>query len=81
VTKLTIRAEKDEYVTFREYFVDQINDQPGPEAWPSNPVVGEVQLGVRLWKRFYAIGEYRVNQKCVGDEENFAAGIEYKVRW
>jgi len=62
-------------------FVDQIFDQPGPDAWPSNPVVGEMQLGVRLWNRFYAIGEYRVNQKRVGDEENFAAGIEYKVRW
>ncbi len=62
-------------------FVDQIFDQPGPDAWPSNPVVGEVQLGVRLWNRFYAIGEYRVNQKRVGDEENFAAGIEYKLRW
>ena len=62
-------------------FVDQIFDQPGPEAWPSNPIVGELQLGVRLWNRFYAIGEYRVNQKRVGDEENFAAGIEYKLRW
>ena len=62
-------------------FVDQIFDQEVPDAWPSNPIVGEVQLGVRLWDRFYAIGEYRVNQKRVGDEYNFAAGIEYRFRW
>ena len=62
-------------------FVDQSYGEELPDAMPSNPVIGEVQLGVRFWKDFYAIGEYRVNQKRVGDEHNFAAGIEYKIRW
>lgn len=62
-------------------FVDQTFGQDLPAALPSNPVIGEVQLGVRLWDRFYAIGEYRVNQLRVGDENNFAAGIEYKFSW
>ena len=62
-------------------FVDQSFDEDLPAAMPSNPIIGEFQLGIRFWKDFYAIGEYRINQKRVGDETNFAAGIEYKVRW
>ena len=62
-------------------FVDQTFGQDLPAALPSNPIVGEVQLGVRLWDKFYAIGEYRVNQLRLGDENNFAAGIEYKFSW
>ena len=62
-------------------FVDQSFDQDLPDTMPSSPIVGELQLGVRLWNRFYAIGEYRVNQRRVGDEYNFAAGIEYKFHW
>lgn len=62
-------------------FVDQTFDQDLPEALPKSPIVGEVQMGVRLWDNFYAISEYRVNQRRVGDEYNFAVGLEYKVRW
>jgi hypothetical protein len=60
---------------------DQSFGENLPEEMPGKPIIGEVQLGVRVWKDLYAIGEYRVNQKRVGDEYNFAAGIEYKVRW
>lgn len=62
-------------------FVDQTFDQDLPDTLPSSPIVAEVQLGVRLWDRFYAITEYRVNQRRVGDEHNLAIGIEYKFRW
>ena len=62
-------------------YINQTFGQDLPESMPDNPVVSEVQVGVRLWNRFYAIGEYRVNQYRIGDESNFAAGIEYKFRW
>ena len=62
-------------------FVDQTFNQDLPDTMPRSPIVAEVQLGMRLWNRFYAVGEYRINQKRVGDEYNFAAGIEYKFRW
>lgn len=62
-------------------FVDQSFGEDLPDAMPSKPIIAELQLGVRFWNDFYAIGEYRINQKRVGDETNFAAGIEYKVRW
>jgi len=62
-------------------FLDQAFNQDLPDNVPSHPIVAEVQLGVRMFNRFYAIGEYRINQRRVGDERNFAIGIEYKFRW
>jgi hypothetical protein len=62
-------------------FVDQTFDEDLPDALPRSPIVAEVQFGVRVFDHFYAISEYRVNQKRLGDEHNFAAGIEYKMRW
>ncbi|MGI9235918.1 MAG: hypothetical protein ACR2QZ_00890, partial [Woeseiaceae bacterium] len=62
-------------------FVDQTFDEDLPDALPSSPIVAEIQLGTRIFDRFYAIGEYRINQKRLGDEHNVAVGIEYKFRW
>jgi hypothetical protein len=62
-------------------FVDQTFNQTLPDTMPSGPIIAEVQLGMRMFDRFYAISEYRLNQRRVGDEENLAIGIEYKVRW
>lgn len=62
-------------------FVDQTFNQDLPDTMPRNPVVAELQLGLRMFDRFYAITEYRVNQWRVGDEYNLAVGVEYKVRW
>ena len=59
-------------------FIDQTYDLDVPDVLPKNPVVLEVQGGVRIWHQFYAIGEYRRNDYRVGREENFAAGIEFK---
>lgn len=62
-------------------FVDQTYNEDLPDAFPSSPIVAEIQLGTRLFDRFYAIGEYRINQKRLGDEHNVAVGVEYKFRW
>lgn len=61
-------------------FVDQAFDEDLPDFMPSRPIVAEIQLGVRVWDRFYAVGEFRVNERRVGDEHNFVVGIEYKFR-
>jgi hypothetical protein len=62
-------------------FVDQTYGLDTSGALPSTPVVAEVQLGMRLFDRLYAITEYRKNEFRIGNEENLAAGIEYKFRW
>jgi len=62
-------------------FLDQTFNLDLPDAFPTNPIVSEVQLGVRLFDRFYAVTEYRINQFRRGDEHNLAAGFEYKFRW
>jgi len=62
-------------------FVDQTFGQDLPDSMPSSPIVAELQLGARVWKDLYAVAEYRINQRRVGDEKNFAVGIEYKLRW
>lgn len=62
-------------------FVDQAFDETLPAAMPDSPIVAEIQLGMRVFDQFYAVGEYRKNQRRVGAENNFAVGIEYKMRW
>jgi hypothetical protein len=62
-------------------FIDQAFDETLPAAMPDSPIVTEIQLGMRVFDQFYAVGEYRKNQRRVGNENNFAVGIEYKIRW
>lgn len=62
-------------------FVDQTFDLDLSAALPRTPIVTEVQFGMRLAADFYAVAEYRRNDFRIGDEENLAAGIEYKFRW
>ena len=59
-------------------FIDQTFDLDLPEQFPSSPVVAEIQGGVRVWKNFYVVAEYRVNQFREGNEYNLAAGIEFQ---
>jgi hypothetical protein len=59
-------------------FVDQTFNLAVSDALPKNPIVAEVQGGVRIWKQVYVVGEYRRNDFRVGHENNFAAGIEFK---
>jgi hypothetical protein len=62
-------------------FVDQTYDLDSPVGLPKRPVVAEVQAGFRLWKNFYGVAEYRVNDFRSGNNYNLAAGIEYKHVW
>jgi hypothetical protein len=62
-------------------FVDQTFDLDLPDSFPDSPIVAEVQGGVRFWKDFYLVAEYRVNEFRQGSEHNLAAGIEYKYAW
>ena len=62
-------------------FLDQTFDLRRPAAFPESPIVTEIQAGARIWKDFYVITEYRVNQFRLGNEHNLAAGIEYKYAW
>lgn len=62
-------------------FVDQTFNLDLPDTFPTNPIVTEVQLGMRMFNRFYAVTEYRVNQYRLGNEHNLAIGIEYQFRW
>ncbi len=62
-------------------FVDQTFDSSLPESFPDSPRVAEVQAGVRFWKDFYVVVEYRRNEFRLGRERNLAAGIEYKYTW
>jgi hypothetical protein len=59
-------------------FIDQTYDLTVSEAMPKNPIVAEVQGGIRIWQQIYVVGEYRRNDFRVGRENNFAAGIEFK---
>ena len=62
-------------------FIDQTFGVDLPGSARSSPIVAELQLGMRLFNNFYAVAEYRNNDFRIGNEKNFAAGIEYKFRW
>ena len=62
-------------------FADHTFNQDLPEGFPSRPVVGEIQLGYRLFDKFYAIGEYRINEYRRSDVDNLAIGVQYKIGW
>lgn len=49
---------------------------------PSEPIIGEAQFGVRLWRQLHAVAEYRINQnRPSGSRSNLAVGLEYKLRF
>lgn len=62
-------------------FIDQTFDLDLPDEFPDTLIVAEVQGGIRIWKNFYAVVEYRNNDFRLGNESNLAAGIEYKYVW
>jgi len=62
-------------------FADHTFNQNLPESFPKSPIVGELQVGYRLFDKMFAIAEYRVNQYRRGDVNNFALGVEYRVTW
>ena len=62
-------------------FLDQTFNIDLPAAFPRRPIVSEVQLGARIFDRFYAVTEYRINEFRISEKYNLAIGIEYKFRW
>ena len=62
-------------------FLDQTFGLDLPDTLPSKPIVTEIQLGARLFNRFYVVAEYRRNEFRVSRENNLAVGVEYKFRW
>jgi hypothetical protein len=61
-------------------FADHTFNQ-GIDGIPDNPVVLELQGGVRLVDELYAIAEYRVNQYRRNEESNLGVGAEYVIKW
>ena len=61
-------------------FVDQAFGEDLPPTMPGRPIIGEIQLGVRLWKDLYFVAERRINERRVEDEHNLAVGLEYRMR-
>jgi len=72
------------YISERLYlsgFADHTFNQDLPEQLPSSPIVGEVQMGFRLYENLYFISEYRLNQYRRSDVNNLAIGLQYKMIW
>lgn len=62
-------------------FVDHTFNQDLPDTFPSRPIVGEVQAGVRLFDQLHAVAEYRINEYRRSDVDNLALGLQYKIVW
>lgn len=62
-------------------FADHTFNQDLPEGFPSNPLVAETQLGLRLLGNLHAIAEYRLNQYRRSDVNNLALGLQYILKW
>ena len=62
-------------------FIDHTFNQNLADNLPESPIVGEVQLGYRIYENLYLIAEYRINEYRRSDVNNLAVGIEYKLIW
>ncbi|NQZ09030.1 MAG: hypothetical protein HRT35_17885 [Algicola sp.] len=62
-------------------FLDHTFNQNLPSGMPKNPIVAEMQLGVRLVDSLYFISEFRLNQYRRSDVNNLAIGLQYKKAW
>lgn len=62
-------------------FMDQTFGLEHSDALPKNPIVAEIQLGMRLFDRFYVVTEYRNKERRPAEPHNVAVGVEYKFQW
>jgi hypothetical protein len=72
------------YISERLYlsgFADHTFNQDLSEQLPSSPIVGEVQMGFRLYENLFFVSEYRLNQYRRSDVNNLAIGLQYKMIW
>lgn len=72
------------YLSERLYlagFIDHTFNEKLPDDYPSNPIVGEAQLGYRIVENLFVVSEYRINQYRRSDVNNLAVGLEYMIKW
>ena len=72
------------YISDRLYlagFIDHTFNEDVSVGIPNNPIVGEAQFGIRIIDNLYIIAEYHLNEYRINDVNNFAAGIEYMIKW
>jgi len=72
------------YISDRLYlggFLDHNIDETTRPGLTRDYVVSETQFGVRLYRRLYAVAEYRINDYRLSDNTNFGAGFEIKTSW
>jgi len=62
-------------------FADHTFNMEAPPNVRKNPVVMEVQAGVRLFRQLYAVTEYRINDFRPNQRWNLAFGAEYAFKW
>lgn len=62
-------------------FMDHTFNQDLADSFPKRPIVAEVQGGVRLFDRYYAVAEYRINDYRRDEVDNLALGLQYKLTW
>jgi hypothetical protein len=72
------------YISDRLYFSGFFDHNIGEGSASTgrrDNIVSENQFGVRLYKQFYAVLEYRFNEYRRNNKNNLGAGIELKTSW
>ncbi|MGK0297426.1 MAG: hypothetical protein ACI9XC_001029 [Gammaproteobacteria bacterium] len=72
------------YISDRLYlsgFLDQNINEISSTGRKRDNIVSENQFGIRIFKKLYAVAEYRINQYRRSDNTNFGIGIEVKTNW
>ena len=72
------------YISDRLYlsgFIDHNIDETSRPGLSGDKVISETQFGIRLYKRLYAVAEYRINDYRRADNTNLGAGFEIKTSW
>ena len=72
------------YISDRLYFsgfFDHNIGEGSADTGRRDNIVSENQFGVRIYKQFYAVLEYRFNEYRRNNKNNLGAGIELKTSW
>ena len=72
------------YISDRLYlggFLDHNIDEKLRPGVRTDTIISETQLGFRLFRKVYAVVEYRINEYRLSDNSNIGIGIEIKSSW
>jgi hypothetical protein len=72
------------YISDRLYFsgfLDHNIQESNIPVIKRDNIVSENQFGVRLFRKLYAVAEFRVNDYRRSDRTNFGMGLEIKTNW